>query len=62
LTFEVQQVMPKELGGGLKVQTFWWGIVVGWDEFNQALVRPRREIRFSGKGAAHATDAAFLPR
>ena len=65
-TFEVQQVVSKNLGGGLIAETFPRRIIVYLDEARKVLVREGRQVGLAGQGPAQAADgvfdAALLPR
>ena len=64
-TFEVQQVVSKNLGGGLIAETS-RRIIVYLDEARKVLVREGRQVGLARQGPAQAADgvfdAALLPR
>ena len=49
-TFQVQQMIPKHLGGGLVAEALAWRVVVGLHELGEPSGREAREIRSCGAG------------
>ena len=64
-TFEVQQVVSKNLGGGLIAEAFPRRIIVYLYEARKVLLREGRQVGLARQGAAQAADgvldAALLP-
>ena len=58
-TFEVQQVVSKNLGGGLIAETFPRRIIVYLDEARKVLIREGRQVGLAGQGPAQAADGVF---
>ena len=65
-TFEVQQVTGEDLGRGFEVKTLSWGVIIGANHREQAVIGEGSEVGFSRQASTHATDgvldAALLPR
>ena len=64
-TFEVQQMVPKNLGWGLIAEAFSRSIIIYLDEACKVLLREGRQVGLARQGPAQAADgvldAAFLP-
>ena len=64
-TFEVQQVVPKNLGWGLIAEAFSRSIIICLDEACKVLLREGRQVGLARQGPAQAADgvldAALLP-
>ncbi len=65
-TFEVQHLIPEDLGWSEKAEALTWGIIIRPHELSKSLVGHRREVGLARQGAAHPSDgvldAALLPR
>ena len=57
--FQVQRLIPEDLGWGLVAEAFARRVVVGLDELGEAGGRQRGEVGFAGQGAAQASPMAF---
>ena len=60
-TFEVQQMVSKNLGGRLIAETFPGGIIVRLDQACKVLLREGGQIGLAGQGPAQAPDGIFDP-
>ncbi len=60
-TFEVQQLVVKNLGGRLIAEAVTRRIIIGLDHVCKAFVRERGQVGFAGQGPAQAADGVFDP-
>ncbi len=60
-TFEVQQMVSKNLGGRLVVEALAGGIIVRLDQACKVLLREGGQVGLAGQGPAQAPDGIFDP-